>query len=266
MSDSHQQYFDANKEGWNKRTEIHKMSSFYNLEAFKKGLTSLNKIEIDEVGSVKGKSLLHLQCHFGMDTLSWARAGATVTGIDLSDIAIKLAKEINDELQLNGRFVTCNVNDTSLHIAEQFDIVFTSYGTIGWLPDLAPWAKVIAEKLLPGGFFYIADFHPTLWMMDDNMEKLTYSYFNDEVIITEQKGTYADRNAPLTYKEYGWNHPFSEIISALINEGLQIQFLHEFPYSPYNCFANLKQGTDGMWRLKEMDNKFPMMYSLKAVK
>ena len=125
---------------------------------------------------------------------------------------------------------------------------------------------MIAAKLKPGGFFYIADFHPVLWMLDDNMEKLHYSYFNDEVIVTDQKGTYTDRNAPIAYKEYGWNHPFSEIFSALVNEGLQIEFLHEFPYAPYNCFANLQQGADGMWRFKGMDNRFPMMYSIKAVK
>lgn len=266
MNNTHQQYFDANKEGWNKRTDIHKASAFYNVEAFKKGASSLNTIELEEVGDVNGKSLLHLQCHFGMDTLSWARAGANVTGVDISDTAIALAKEMNTELQLNGRFVCCNVYDTAAHVAEQFDIVFTSYGTIGWLPDLTPWANMIAQKLKPGGFFYIADFHPTLWMLDDNMKKLTYSYFNDEVIVTEQKGTYTDRDAPIEYKEYGWNHPFSELFTALINAGLQIEFLHEFPYSPYNCFANLEQGSDGMWRFKTMDNRFPMMYTIKAIK
>ncbi len=266
MNENHQQYFDANKEGWNKRTDIHKTSAFYNLEAFKNGASSLNKIERDEVGDVKGKSLLHLQCHFGMDTMSWAREGAMVTGVDFSDEAITLAKEINDELQLDARFVCCNVYDTAQHVPEQFDIVFTSYGTIGWLPQLQPWAKVVAKKLKPGGFFYIADFHPTLWMLDDDMEKLTYSYFNDAVIITEQKGSYTNRDAPIEYKEYGWNHPFSELFTALLGEGLQIEFLHEFSYAPYNCFANLQQWPDGMWRLKGMDDRFPMMYSVKAVK
>jgi len=266
MTNNYQQYFDANKEGWNKRTAVHESSAFYDLETFKKGKSSLNAVEVNEVGNVKGKSLLHLQCHFGMDTLSWARAGATVTGVDLSDEAIHLAKKINSALQLPATFVCCNVYDTALHVKEQFDIVFTSYGTIGWLPDLKPWAKMIAEKLKPGGFFYIADFHPTLWMLDDKMEKLFYSYFNDEVIVTEQQGTYTDREAPIKQTEYGWNHPFAEIFEALISEGLRIDFLHEYNYSPYNCFANTEQGEDGMWRLKGMGNKFPMMYSIKATK
>jgi 2-polyprenyl-3-methyl-5-hydroxy-6-metoxy-1,4-benzoquinol methylase len=266
MSNEYEKYFEANKEGWNKRTAVHKTSDFYALEDFKKGTSSLNKIELEEVGDVKGKSLLHLQCHFGMDTMSWAREGAVVTGVDLSCEAINLAKEINDELKMNATFVCSNVYETSLHVKEQFDIVFTSYGTIGWLPDLKPWAKMIAEKLKPGGFFYIADFHPTLWMLDDAMEKMQYSYFNDGVIITEQEGTYADKNAPIKYKEYGWNHPFSEIFAALLNAGLQINFLHEYPFSPYNCFANVEQGSDGMWRIKRMGQKFPMMYSIKATK
>jgi SAM-dependent methyltransferase len=266
MTTDYHKYFEANKDGWNKRTAVHKTSAFYDLEAFKKGKSSLNKIELEEVSDVKGKSLLHLQCHFGMDTLSWQRLGADCTGVDLSDEAIGLAKQINAELQLGASFVCCNVYDTAEYVKEQFDIVFTSYGTIGWLPDLKPWAKMIAGKLKSGGFFYIADFHPTLWMLDDAMEKLAYSYFNDEVIVTEQQGSYANRTVDIKYTEYGWNHPFSEIFGVLINEGLQIDFLHEFPYSPYNCFANLEQGEDGMWRLKGMADKFPMMYSIKAVK
>ena len=270
----YQKYFDANKEGWNKRTAVHKASSFYNVAEFKKGISSLNKIELEEVGNVKGKTLLHLQCHFGMDTLSWAREGAMVTGVDISDEAIKLANEIKDELQLEATFICANVYDLADASAissveglrQAFDIIFTSYGTIGWLPDLKPWAKMIAEKLHPDGFFYIADFHPTLWMLDDAMEKLTYSYFNDAVIVTGQQGSYADRNAPITYTEYGWNHPFAEIFDALITAGLQIEFLHEFSYSPYDCFANTEKGADGMFRFKSMGNKFPMMYSIKATK
>lgn len=274
MVNEYKKYFDANKDGWNKRTAIHKNSAFYNVEAFKKGKTSLNNIELEEVGDVKGKTLLHLQCHFGMDTLSWAREGATVTGVDLSDESIALAEKINDELKLNATFICANVYDLAdaskvpprEGFREVFDIIFTSYGTIGWLPDLKPWAKMIAEKLKPGGFFYMADFHPMLWMLDDNMEKLTYSYFNDEVIITEQQGSYTDRSAPINYTEYGWNHPLSEILNSLIHAGLQIEFLHEFPYSPYNCFANLQQGEDGMWRFAGRENRFPMLYTIKAIK
>jgi len=258
--------FAANKESWNKRTVFHKDSPFYDLDTFKKGKSSLNKIELDELGDVNGKSLLHLQCHFGMDTMSWQRLGANCTGVDLSDEAIELARSINDELQLDSAFVCSNVYDLKEHLDGQFDIVFTSYGTIGWLPDLDKWAEIIAHFLKPGGTFYIADFHPTLWMMDEEFKYIKYDYFNTSVIEEEKTGTYADKDAPIRFMEYGWNHPFSEIFSALIKNGLTIGEFHEFPYSPYNCFNEVEQGDDGMWRIKGMDEKMPMMYSIKAVK
>lgn len=261
----YQSYFEENKRSWNKRTAVHKDSAFYDLDSFKKGKSSLNKIELEELGDVKGKNLLHLQCHFGMDTMSWAREGAICTGVDLSDEAVKLAREINAELKLNAEFVCCNVYDLKEHLDKKFDIVFTSYGTIGWLPDLDAWAAIISHFLKPGGVFYIADFHPALWMMDDNFEYIKYSYFNAEVITEETSGTYTDRDAPIRSTEHGWNHSFSEIITALLKHGLQIVQFNEFSYSPYNCFNNMEQGADAMWRIKGMDEKMPMMYSIKAV-
>lgn len=263
---NYQSYFDDNRQSWNKRTAIHKDSAFYDLDAFKKGRTSLNKIELDELGDVKGKSLLHLQCHFGMDTMSWARAGADCVGVDLSDEAIKLARDINKELKLDTEFVCCNVYDLEMYLDQKFDIVFTSYGTIGWLPDLDAWAAVVAHFLKPGGTFYIADFHPVLWMMDEDFEKIKYNYFNTETITEEISGTYSNRDAPIKSVEHGWNHPFSEIISALLKNGLQISLFNEFPYSPYNCFNKLEQGADQMWRIKGMNEKMPVMYSITAIK
>jgi SAM-dependent methyltransferase len=260
------QYFETNRQSWNKRTPIHKESSFYGLKEFKEGKTSLNKIELEELGDVNGKSLLHLQCHFGMDTMSWLRLGAKCVGVDLSDEAIKLAKKINDELKLDAEFINCNVYDLKDHLHKKFDIVFTSYGTIGWLPDLKKWAEIISYYLKPGGIFYIVDFHPALWMMDEYFQYIKYNYFNTEVIKDETDGTYSDRDAPIKTINYGWNHPFSEILNHLIQQNLEIIYLNEFPYSPYNCFNNLEQGNDGMWRIKDMHEKLPMLYSIKAKK
>ena len=271
----YQSYFEENKQSWNKRTAVHKDSAFYDLASFKNGKTSLNKIELEELGDVTGKSLLHLQCHFGMDTMSWERAGAVCVGVDLSDEAIKLANEIKDELKLHTEFICANIYDlkdpSKVTPSEGFreagfDIVFTSYGTVGWLPDLDRWAEIVSHFLKPGGTFYIADFHPALWMMDDSFEKIKYNYFNTEIITEEISGTYTDKNAPIKSIEHGWNHSFSEIINALLKHDLQIQLFNEFPYSPYNCFNNLEQGVDGMWRIKGMDEKMPIMYSIKAVK
>jgi ubiquinone/menaquinone biosynthesis C-methylase UbiE len=262
----YQSYFEENKQSWNKRTAVHKDSAFYDLGSFKNGKSSLNKIELEELGDVKGKTLLHLQCHFGMDTMSWERAGAACVGVDLSDEAINLAKEVNADLNLNTQFVCCNVYDLKQYLDKKFDIVFTSYGTVGWLPDLDSWAEIVSHFLKPGGIFYIADFHPVLWMMDENFEQIKYDYFNTKVITEEITGTYTNRDAPIKSIEHGWNHPFSEIINALLKNNLQIQQFNEFSYSPYNCFNNLEKGADEMWRIKGMNEKMPMMYSIKATK
>jgi len=264
--EDHNQYFEANKNLWNQRTAVHKDSEFYNLAAFKAGENVLTPIELNEVGGVKDKSLLHLQCHFGMDTLNFSRMGAKCTGIDLSDNAIKLAQEINDELKLNATFVCCNVLDTSEYVKEQFDIVFTSYGTIGWLPDLKPWAKMIAQGMKPDGFFYIAEFHPVMWMFDDDFTHIKYAYENQEVIVTENEGTYTDRNADIKGKEYSWNHSISEVLNALVAAGLKIEFFNEHMYSPYPCFRNTVETEKGKWHIKGMEGKLPMVYSLKAVR
>lgn len=262
----YQSYFEENKQSWNKRTAIHKDSAFYDLASFKKGASSLNKIELDGLGAVAGKTILHLQCHFGMDTMSWEREGAIVTGVDLSDEAIKLANDIKTELNLNATFICCNVYDLKHHLDKKFDIVFTSYGTIGWLPDLDKWAEIIAHFLKPGGTFYIVDFHPVLWMMDEKFEHIKYNYFNKDVITEAVAGTYSDRNAAIKSIEHGWNHPFSEIFNALIKQELTVQQFNEYPFSPYPCFSNLEKGPDGMWRIKGMEEKMPMLYAIKALK
>lgn len=262
--EQYKQYFQANKKLWNQRTAIHKDSSFYDIVSFINGKSSLNKIELEELGNVKNKKILHLQCHFGMDTLSLARMGAKVTGIDLSDTAISEAKKINERLELDAEFICCNVYDLKDHLSKQFDIVFTSYGVIGWLPDLNKWAEIIFSFTKPGGFFYMAEFHPVVWMLDEDFERVKYYYHNHELIEMEAQGTYTDRNADIQGKEYSWNHSISEVLNALIGYGLQIEFFNEYSYSPYPCFKNVLQGTDGNWRVRGLENKIPMVYSVKA--
>lgn len=259
-------YFEANRELWNQRTTIHKDSSFYDLAGFRSGKDVLTPIELKELGDVKEKKMLHLQCHFGMDSLNWARKGAVVTGIDLSDEAVRQAQQLNTELGLDAEFICCNVYDTPEHLDGQFDIVFTSYGVVGWLPDLDKWAAIIAHYLKPGGIFYIAEFHPVVWMFDDEFTRIAYYYDNRELIVTENQGTYTDREAPIRAKEYSWNHSLSEVINALIGQGLQIQSFNEYMYSPYPCFQNTVQGEDGHWYIKGMEEKLPMVYSIKAIK
>lgn len=263
----------ANQHGWDLRTHAHLQTSFYDLAGFKAGKCMLNAPELSGVGDVQGKSMLHLQCHFGLDTLSWARRGATVTGLDFSGAAIDAARSIAQETGFtDALFVQSNVYDAIQHpeLEARFptgaDIVFTSYGTIGWLPDLTRWAKVIAHFLKPGATFFMADFHPVFWMFDNAREKLIYSYFNTELIHEVTQGTYADRNADIQVDEYSWNHPTSEILQALIDAGLQLQEFKEYPYSPVSCFPEFEQGDDGNWYHPAWNKRIPVMYTIRATK
>ena len=259
-------YIKINRELWNKKTPVHVASKFYDVEGFIAGKTSLNPAELDSLGDVKGKSLLHLQCHFGQDSLSWARLGADVTGVDLSDKAIDEAKKLNDKLGLNAEFICCNVYDLKEHLDKKFDIVFTSYGTIGWLPDLNKWAEIISHFLKPGGTFFIAEFHPVLWMFNENFTEFQYSYFNDVPIIETVKNTYTDGDAEINLLSYGWNHPLSEIFTPLLKNNFKISEFKEYPYSYYNCFNKAIQNKDGWWEIEGMEGKLPLMYSIKAIK
>lgn len=262
----HKVYFEVNRQLWDKRVAIHLNSEFYDVPSFKAGKTSLNKIELEALGDVKEKSLLHLQCHFGMDTISWSRAGARVTGIDFSEEAITAAKKLASEVGITADFICSDVYELPEKLNTKFDIVFTSYGVIGWLPNLEKWAEVINKFLKPGGIFFIAEFHPVLWMMDDDFTRIKYSYFNYEVIETVSEGSYGDRNADISSEEYGWNHSFDEIFGSLLKQNLQITEFKEYPYSPYNCFNNTFKSEDGMYYIKGLENKLPMMYTIKAIK
>jgi 2-polyprenyl-3-methyl-5-hydroxy-6-metoxy-1,4-benzoquinol methylase len=258
--------FKANRESWNVRTGVHMASPFYDVDGWKRGNTSLNAIELGEVGPVHGKKLLHLQCHFGLDTLSWARQGACVTGCDLSDQAVACAQSLAREQNLAARFICCNVYELPSHLHGRFDVVFTSYGTIGWLPDLARWAAVVAHFLKRGGGFYMVDFHPIIWMFDDQFEHIQYPYHNTGPIKCVSQGTYADRSVPVETHDFGWNHGLSEILNSLLQAGLRLQFLNEYGYSPYDCLANMVKGEDGNYRIRGLEEKFPLLYSLKAIK
>ncbi|MBT8261086.1 MAG: class I SAM-dependent methyltransferase [Bacteroidia bacterium] len=259
-------YFEVNKTTWNEKVKDHTNSEMYDLEAFRNGKSSLMPYELEALGDVKGKSLLHLQCHFGQDTLSWSRLGAKCIGVDISDEGIKYAKKLNKELNLNAEFVCCNVLDTSRYVNEKFEIVFTSYGTIGWLPDLRPWGKMIAERLKSGGTFYIAEFHPIVWMFDylDGTPFMKYSYNQDEVIYEEYQGTYADTNSEIISKEYGWNHGLGEVVTSLTEAGLRIEHLKEYDESPYNVLPDLVKTKSGMYTTKE--KLYPLIFTLKATK
>jgi SAM-dependent methyltransferase len=259
-------YLDCNRDSWNKKTQIHVESDFYDNDSFIRGKSSLNNIELQLLGDINGKSILHLQCHFGQDTISLARMGAKATGVDLSDKAIEKAIELTKITKSEAEFICCDVYDLPNHLDAQFDIVFTSYGTIGWLPDLNKWAEIVSRYLKPGGQFIFVEFHPVVWMFDDDFKEVKYRYFNSDPIIEIEEGTYADRDASVKLQTVSWNHGMSEVIEALLSKGLSIKSLKEYDYSPYNCFNHTIKIASGKYRIKHLDDKIPMVYSIVAMR
>lgn len=258
-------YIEINKESWNNRTDVHVNSEFYDVKGFLGGKSSLNSIELELLGDVSGKSILHLQCHFGQDSLSLSRMGAKVTGIDLSDKAIKVAQDLSEKLNVDAEFICCDLYDLPNHLNKTFDIVFTSYGTIGWLPDLDKWAAVVSRFLKPEGKFVFAEFHPVVWMFDDAFEKIEYNYFKSEAIETLE-GSYTESRTDAKQQFITWNHSLSEVLSSLLKQGLQINSFNEYDYSPYNCFQNTIEFEPNKFRIQHLGNNIPMVYSLTATK
>jgi SAM-dependent methyltransferase len=246
---------------------IHAGSRGYRLAEFKAGANVLKPIELREVGDVRGKSLLHMQCHFGLDTMSWARMGAQVTGVDFSDEAIKLARSISGELKIPARFVQTNIYDAPDAVHEQFDIVFTSYGALCWLPDITRWAQVAAGFVKPGGFFYMAEFHPLTQMSrnDAGATKLEFeiSYFHTAMREDPPGPDYSD-NTKIVSETHLWMHRLGDIVSALAATGLRIEYLHEFAECIYPHFPFMKQSSDGLWHIE--GDPIPTIFSIKATK
>ena len=269
-------FVGANRNLWDQLAELHATSVFYDVPAFKKGKTALKQVELEELGDVSGKDLLHLQCHFGLDTLSWARLGARVTGVDFSSKAISLAQSLAGEIGVDAQFIQSDVLALEGRFPQSFDVVFTSYGVLCWLSDLQKWAQIIAESLRPGGTFYMVEFHPLARMLDDDGNHLSgAAYFHGkEPVKYEEEGSYADPQAAMQSISYEWPHSLGELVSALTGAGLQIEFLHEFPFSAYHCFPYLADGGDPeRYYLKPeagimggQPHQMPLMYSIKAYK
>lgn len=264
-----EKYLNTNKAHWNERVSIHKKSDFYSLDKFKRGVNQLHSLEREELGDIRGKSVLHLQCHFGMDTLSLEMLGADVTGVDFSEEAIKTADEIRDGLGMSAKFILSDVYTLPEKLDKKYDIVYCSYGVLIWLPDITKWAKIVSHFLKEGGFFYIAEGHPLSYVFDNssgaNKLEVAYSYFSKtEPLRFDEEGTYAEKNAK-TFNNvtYEWIHSLSDIFMSLINAGLKIEFFHEHKFTVWQQFPWMKRGEDGYYRI---DEDIPLLFSLKAVK
>ncbi|NJO86668.1 MAG: class I SAM-dependent methyltransferase [Lewinella sp.] len=263
-------YLELNRLHWNQRTETHWTSDFYRVSDWLAGeYDSLCDIELALLPPhLGGLELLHLQCHFGQDTLSLARRGAVVTGVDLSDRAIDRARELAAAAGLAANFINCNLYDlpNRLPAEASFDLVFTTYGTIGWLPDLTAWAALIARYLKPGGRFIFAEFHPMVWMLNSAHDGFAYSYFQGEAIVEQSNQSYTGDPAPTTTTEVGWNHSLSAVLSALLAQGLRLEVFQEFDYSPWDCFAGTVQTGPRKFQLRGQEGILPLTYALRMAK
>lgn len=264
-----------NRELWDAWTKIHVASAFYDVASFRNGERPIRvaDYEREEVGSVEGKSLLHLQCHFGLDTLSWARLGATVTGIDFSAEAIEAARGLAVDLKIPATFLVSDLYRLPDVLHEQFDIVYTSCGVLGWLPDIAGWGRVAAHFVRPGGFLYVTEVHPVAQVFEnEGVEpgelRLAYPYWSHpEPLRFDVKGSYADRDAPTEgLVEYGWDHSLGEILTSLADAGLRLEFLHEFDFVRWPMDF-LVQNEARRWRLPSgSKGGLPLFFSLRATK
>ncbi len=257
------QFRERNKKLWDEWTAEGFTPAFDFIEQFKNNVPHLRPFEIEEVGDVTGKSLLHLQCHFGLDTLSWARQGAEVVGADISETAIEKAKALAEEVSIDARFIAADVYDLPVVLDEQFDIVYTSFGVLSWLSDITEWGRVVARFVKPGGFFYLAEYHPVLYVFDDDMQatepRIRHPYFErpEPVKYTDPKGR----------DVYGWRFTLGGVVTSLADAGLDLEFLHEFPFTESQQLPYLEFTKDGWWRLHPRHGgEIPLTFSLKARK
>ena len=269
-----ERYFAANRRNWDERAVIHRRDATgsYRIAAFLAGDNRLHPIEDAELGDIRGKRLLHLQCHFGLDTLCLARRGATVTGLDFSPAAMEAARALARDIgRDDARFVCANVYDAPDVIEPGFDIVFTSWGTICWLPDIRHWARVIAAMLAPGGYFYFADSHPNFMMFEEIDGRLVPTFAPgtpvDRPLVFEEGTTYTGDPTRIESRQtYEWLHSVSGIVGALIDAGLAIEFLHEHPVIPWRAFPLCVPAGERMYRLPDDMPAIPLSLSLCARK
>ena len=258
MTPSEDDLFEMNRLGWDRRTPVHIESDFYDVPGFLQGACSLREIELAEMPEVAGKTLLHLQCHFGLDTMSWARRGAICTGVDFSPVAIEQARQLAMEAGVSASFLCRDLYSLEVSSAGGFDIVFTSYGTIGWLPDLDRWAQVVARHLAVDGQFYMADFHPVHDLLAGD------AYFEQSMPVIDEVGSYTDNGPAAMARLATWSHPLSSVLNALLAAGIRIERVNEFPFSPYNCFAGLVEREPGRFSLEHKGHRVPLVYSISG--
>jgi 2-polyprenyl-3-methyl-5-hydroxy-6-metoxy-1,4-benzoquinol methylase len=266
--------FERNRAWWDARVAGHVESEFYDVARFRDGGSSLRPFELEEVGDVVGKRIAHLQCHFGLDSLSWARAGASVVGLDFSEPAVEAANQLAAETGLDARFVQSDVYDAVEALGgERFDVVYTGLGALNWLPDLPRWAEIVAELLKPGGFLYLSEFHPLTWVFADEEPTIELDYFHNpegETFDDGEQGSYADLDVPTRNNAtIEWAHTLADVVTAVLGAELTLELLSEHDYTLFPRFSNLIEDRDLLsagvvYRQPEGTPRLPLMYSLRA--
>jgi SAM-dependent methyltransferase len=261
-----EEWLALNRALWDERVPIHVASTFYDVDGFLAGASTLRAFEVEEMGDVEGLSLVHTQCHFGLDTLSWARRGARVTGLDFSEPAISAARKLAADAGIEAEFVASDVyNAVEALGGRRFDVVYTGLGALNWLPDIDGWAQTMAALIAPGGRFYLAEFHPFSGVFADEDLSVKYPYFHTEPIEWDEPGTYADPAAEtVNNRTMEWNHGLGAVVSALITAGLRIEFLHEHDYTLFARWPFLEREPGEIYRLPKRTPSLPLMYSLLA--
>lgn len=275
--EDHERELADNQRLWDAWTQIHTTGSFYDVERFRDDPQDvrIDDWEREEVGDVAGRTLLHLQCHFGLDTLSWARLGAIVTGVDFSEPAVAFARDLCTRVGLDdvATFLASNVYDLPGPLSgTTYDVVYTSRGALNWLPDIGRWAEIAAGFVAPGGIFYVHEAHPVMWTVAEEQDTpndlhLDFDYWGGETLTFPVQGSYADPDADVDAEwEHGWNHSLGEVVTALAYHGLRIEMLDEKRMVSWPV-PWLREGEDGTFGFpSEQTGTLPLMYSLRARK
>ena len=269
MGEWPKEWREANRASWDERVPIHTSGGFYDVASFEAGGERLLPFEVSEVGDVTGKDLLHLQCHFGMDTLSWARRGARVTGLDFSAPAVEAAEGLAVGIGIEAAFVQSDVYEAAEALGGRtFDVVYTGRGALNWLPDMGGWAGVVASLLRPGGLLYVAEFHPFTEVFGDEDLTVERDYFHSaEPDVWDEPGTYADPEAETENNvTYEWRHPLGEVVSAVASAGLSVELLREHDHTTFPRWPFLEESAPRTYRPPEGAPRLPLMYSLRARK
>jgi SAM-dependent methyltransferase len=270
-------YREINGAYWDERVAAHAASPDYGLTQFAEDpsfLSHVVRFDVPRLGDISGCDTVHLQCHIGTDTVSLARLGAHVTGLDLSAPALDEARRLARSAGVEATFVQAEVYDALTVLdAGAFDLVYTGVGALCWLPDVRRWAEVVATLLRPGGRLHIREGHPVLWSLadarPDGMLVLDLPYFEQaEPVVWDEGGTYVQTETVFAQNlTHEWNHGLGEIITALLDQGMQLTRFEEHDSVPWEAFpGRMKDVGGGEWRLADRPERLPHSYTLQAVK